>query len=973
MKSAGTFDPRQAAVKLLQKLALPGLVRATDDSRLVAPGDLFLAYPGETGDGRRYILNAVKRGAKAILWEEEDFHWPIEWQTPNLGVRNLRLLAGEIAHLLAGRPGDKLSTIAVTGTNGKTSISQWIASAHPAPCAVIGTLGAGFPGKLTPTGFTTPKATTMAELLAGFVAQGAGAYALEASSIGIAEGRLAALKVDVAIFTNFTRDHLDYHGSMEAYAAAKEKLFTIMRPRLAIINRDDPMGERLAEKSEAEKTVTYSLLGKDADVTAEDIRSTADGQEFRLKTPEGEAIVATAVLGRYNIANMLAVAAVLADLGLSPDAIAARLASLVPPPGRMERYGEEGTPAVVVDYAHTPDALENALLALRPLAEARGGRLFCLFGCGGGRDPGKRPQMGAIAAANADKVWLTSDNPRFEDPELIVQEIKKGIDDYVFSRRCHLEVDREAAISEMLAEARPEDVCLVAGKGHETGQEIAGRQYEFRDGAKVEAALSQWKAARLWHKHWRNGQMHWALADIAERLQVEMLGTNLPIHGVATDTRADCKGKLFVALKGERFDAHAYLHEAVAAGAVALMVESTQELPEGIPALVVPDCRRALGELAKCWRSFFSLPLIGLTGSNGKTTTKEMIAGILAEACGKEEVLATQGNLNNEVGLPLTLLQLQPSHRAAVIEMGMSHPGEIAYLAAIAAPTIALVTNAGHAHLEGVGDLDGVAREKGSIYGSLADDGIALINGDDAYAELWRGIAPQESIVTFGLAPQFHFAGEIAGEGLKTRLTVASGFSDPMDITLAVPGAHNARNALAALAAASFALASLLLEEEEIATFCKRGLEGFTGVAGRLQVVTLANGATVLDDTYNANPDSVRAGIDVLANAIGKKILVLGDMGEIGEAGHQHHDEIGGYAKSMGIDCLYTIGDLSKQAARNFGAGASSHNSPEALVAPLQKDLPPDATVLVKGSRFMKMERIVALLVAAGKENKACC
>ncbi|MCL2021230.1 MAG: UDP-N-acetylmuramoyl-L-alanyl-D-glutamate--2,6-diaminopimelate ligase [Betaproteobacteria bacterium] len=968
-KANAMSEAQKAAQSLLQRLSVPGLGGATDDSRLIRPGDLFLAYPGETGDGRRHILDALSRGAKAVLWEEEDFAWQAEWKTPNLAVRNLRALVGEIAHELAGFPGKKLSLIAITGTNGKTSISQWLASAYPKPCAAIGTLGAGFSGALVSTGFTTPRAAMLARLLADFVGEGARACALEASSIGMAEGRLDALDIDIAIFTNFTRDHLDYHGSMEAYAAAKEQLFCAMQPRLAIINLDDPLGERLMEKSRAGKTVGYSLAGKSAAIEARAIASTTSGQVFRLVTPEGEALVETALLGCYNIANMLAVAAVLVDVGLAPGEIAARLSKLSPPPGRMERYGGEDTPCIAVDYAHTPDALENALLALRPLAKARQGRLFCLFGCAGGRDVGKRPQMGKVAAAGADKAWLTSDNPRFEEPELILRDIREGIAADVFDTRCHLEPDREAAIMHMLAAAEPEDVCLVAGKGHESWQEIAGSYYEFRDGAKVEQGLMQWKATRPWHTHWRSGQMHWALADIAPRLQADLRGEDCVIHGVTIDSRADCRGRLFIALQGERFDAHDYLSDAVQAGAVALMVERPEKLPQGVPALVVADCRRALGALAQCWRQFFRLPLIGLTGSNGKTTTREMIAGILEDAFGEDKVLATAGNLNNEVGLPLTLLRLRPSHRAAVIEMGMNHPGEIARLAQIACPGIVLVTNAGHAHLEGMGNLTGVAAEKGSIYAGLAADGIALINGDDAYAELWRGMAAGRRSMTFGIAPDCDFAGEAEQQGLQTRLLVKKGLGEPLEVILAVPGAHNARNALAALAAASSALSALSLDGKTIAAHVKRGLEAFTGVAGRLQVMRLNNGAILLDDTYNANPDSVRAGIDVLAAAIGKKILVLGDMGEIGVAGHQYHDEIGGYAKSMGIDRLYTLGELSRQAARNFGAGAASHNSPETLVSALQKELTADTTVLIKGSRFMRMERVVAILPVTGKEK----
>jgi UDP-N-acetylmuramoyl-L-alanyl-D-glutamate--2,6-diaminopimelate ligase len=353
---------------------------------------------------------------------------------------------------------------------------------------MIGTLGAGFSGALQDTGFTTPEATTLMRYLADFQSAGARACALEASSIGIAEGRMNGARVDVAVFTNFTRDHLDYHGTMAEYAAAKARLFAWPRLRLAVVNLDDELGRRLALETTALKVVGYTLGSErsplPATIRAEDLRSTGDGQAFTLATPHGRAEVRTAVLGRYNIANLLAVAAVLQDAGLTVDDIAARLAALPPPAGRMERYGHHGEPLVAVDYAHTPDALENALIALRPQAEARGGQLFCVFGCGGERDRGKRPEMGRIATRLADRVWLTNDNPRSEDPAEILAEIQGG------APAAEVEADRRLAIRRAVLAADAADVILVAGKGHESYQDIAGIRYPFADGEEVRAALA---------------------------------------------------------------------------------------------------------------------------------------------------------------------------------------------------------------------------------------------------------------------------------------------------------------------------------------------------------------------------------------------------------------------------------------------------------------------------------------------------
>jgi UDP-N-acetylmuramoyl-tripeptide--D-alanyl-D-alanine ligase len=448
--------------------------------------------------------------------------------------------------------------------------------------------------------------------------------------------------------------------------------------------------------------------------------------------------------------------------------------------------------------------------------------------------------------------------------------------------------------------------------------------------------------------------MNWLLSQVAAATGGRLCGADPALSGVTTDTRAVLPGQLFIALRGERFDAHDFLDQAVAAGAAALLVADASKLPAGIPAVVVADTRLALGALAAAWRASFALPVIAVTGSNGKTTTKEMIAAILKAAFG-DAVLATRGNFNNDIGLPLTLLGLNAGHRAAVIEMGMNHPGEIAYLAPLGAPTVALVTNAQRAHLEGMGDLDEVAREKGSIFTGLASGGVAVINADDAYAEFWRGMAAPHGVRSFAIDHAADVRGQVRQHGLETQLTLSAPEGEG-ELRLRVAGRHNARNAVAAAAAC---LAAGIPLAEVVA-----GLESFAGVKGRLQRRAGRLGAEILDDTYNANPDSVRAGIDVLAATIGRKILVLGDMGEIGEASGQYHDEIGGYAKSQGIDRLFALGDASQQAVRNFGDGARHFCNIEKLLSAVDKELGPDTTVLVKGSRFMKMERVADALAA---------
>ncbi|MFZ2267387.1 MAG: UDP-N-acetylmuramoyl-tripeptide--D-alanyl-D-alanine ligase [Azonexus sp.] len=448
--------------------------------------------------------------------------------------------------------------------------------------------------------------------------------------------------------------------------------------------------------------------------------------------------------------------------------------------------------------------------------------------------------------------------------------------------------------------------------------------------------------------------MKWLLSQVAAAVGGRQVGADVALDGVSTDTRAIAAGQLFIALRGEHFDAHDFLAPAVASGASALLVDAEDKLPAGVPAVVVADTRLALGRLGAAWRAGFSLPVIAVTGSNGKTTTKEMIAAILKAQFGAA-VLATRGNLNNDIGLPLTLLGLSERHHAAVIEMGMNHPGEIAYLAPLGAPNVALVTNAQRAHLEGMGDMDEVAREKGSIFAGLQPNGVAVVNADDCYADTWRTMAAPHTVRTFGIDHAADVHGKVHQHGLETQLELSAPEGQAA-LRLRIPGRHNARNAVAAAAACLAAGVPL--------SAVVAGLEGFSGVKGRLQRRVGKNGAEILDDTYNANPDSVRAGIDVLAATIGRKLLVLGDMGEIGEASGQYHDEIGGYAKSQGIDRLYALGDAAQQAVRNFGDGARHFCNLEKLVAAVDKELGPETTVLVKGSRFMKMERVVAALIA---------
>ncbi len=486
--------------------------------------------------------------------------------------------------------------------------------------------------------------------------------------------------------------------------------------------------------------------------------------------------------------------------------------------------------------------------------------------------------------------------------------------------------------------------------------------------------------------------MRGSLAQLAAAIEGARMTRDASFDGVSTDSRTVQAGALFVALRGEKFDAHDFLDQVAARGVAGVVVE---HLPEGfaLPAIVVPDTLAALGRIANTWRRQYDIPVIGVTGSNGKTTVKEMIASILAAAFGEAGRLATQGNLNNEIGVPLTLMRLEAVHRAAVVELGMNHPGEIGRLSAIAAPTVGLVNNAQREHQEFMHTVEAVARENGSVLAALPADGVAVYPGDDTYTDLWRGLAPCASL-TFGLGEDCDVRASYTATEFGSTLEVSfpqkarrpreepmhsshetqdpqastlsmgprlRGDDGGFTVRLAAAGVHNVRNALAAIACALAAG----IETDAIV----RGLEAFAPVGGRLQRKQAASGATVIDDTYNANPDSMRAAIDVLAACPAPRVLVIGDMGEVGTQGREFHEEIGAYAQSRGIETVFAFGDMARHLT---GSGARHYEQFDELLAALDKKLgsKSDATVLVKGSRFMKMERVVNHLIGSPNTGK---
>lgn len=913
------------------------------DSRRVQPGDVFVAVPGRHSDGRQYIDQALHAGAQVVLShvskaqpesaksdaadiaDAADHQTWVDFTQVNtvFHIHNLQTILGELAHIWYGQPSDQLTVIAITGTNGKTSCSQWLAQAlrHLGYRAgAIGTLGVtDVAGHQHAGALTTPDVITLHQQLALFVRQQAQYVVMEASSIGLDQGRLDGVRIKWAGFTNLTHDHLDYHGDMTQYAQAKALLFKRQELLGAAINQDDPYGSQMKAVCHA-PVLSYGL--GHAMVCAQGIEQIHQGTRFDLKIDSHNTPIQVPFFGDYNVSNVLCVASLLHLLGQPINKIAQALNALSPVSGRLEPVLWDSTgPLVLVDYAHTPDALTHVLQTTRTLAQQRSGQLICVVGCGGDRDVTKRPLMGATASQLADQLILTSDNPRSESPEHIIEQMRQGIAHDVMQTtgKVRMYLKRDLAILLAILKAQPQDVVVIAGKGHETGQEVEGVTYPFDD-------------------------RQWARLGLTMR--------QAPHY--ETDSRALQTGAVFIAIAGDRFDGHDFLKQVQQQGACVAIVNQINHTID-LPQIEVGNTRQALLTMGQAWRACFTIPIIGVTGSNGKTTTKEMIAAMLATAWGPTQRLATQGNLNNDLGVPLTLLLLRPHHQVAVIEMGMNHPGEIAVIAQCAQPTVGLVLNAQREHQEFMQTVQAVAQENGSVFNHLSGSTpVAVFPSDEPFSQLWQSMvtehAPEATVHTFGAdsTAKFRYA-QVVQTSTGGHRFVLHCPAGQIDIELTVPGQHNIRNAVAACACAAAVGVSL--------TQMADALRSFGAVKGRMHMHRLTDQVTLIDDTYNANPDSVRAAIDVLVNLPTPRVLVLGDMGEVGNHSAAMHAEVGDYAKQAGVNHLLTMGQDTEHAAQAFGSHAKRCATVDQVCSELLTLTP--RSILVKGSRFMKMETVV--------------
>jgi murE/murF fusion protein len=923
-----------------------GAVR--DDSRKVEKGDLFVAVKGLRSDGHAFVGTAIERGAAAIVVEHE----LADVKVPQVIVPSASKALGPLVGRLLGDPAKSLVLVGITGTNGKTTttylVESILAAAGKKP-GVIGTVEYRWAGETHEAPYTTPTPQVLHETFAAMKAAGCTHVVMEVSSAALARDRLSGLDFAVGAFSNLTQEHLDVHGTMEAYRDAKRLLFRDhLAGGTAVVNVDDPEGEGMAAAANAEvtKTLRVAIERPGAEIRVLFKESTVKGIAASFSTPRGDvAIEAKPLIGEYNVANLALAVGIAEALDISHEHIAAGIAALRGVPGRVERVANHADLDILVDYAHTPDALRNVLTALRPLTRRR---LICVFGCGGDRDPTKRPKMGAAVAELADLAIVTSDNPRTEDPRTIIDQILPAVPKPFF-----VDVDRRAAIHAAIAEATPGDVVVIAGKGHEDYQIIGTTKNHFDDREEAAAAAVE--------------REHRLVAGLARDAGGDVLGDGrLLVDRVVIDSRAVAPGALYVAVRGEKFDGHRFCLDAIKAGAVAVMVdkEGKRWAPAAAPELLAPelrtlktagivvaDTRIALGKIARAHRRAWasdSKRLVAITGSAGKTTTKELTRAALAMS---GTTHGAEGSLNNETGLPLTLLGLRLFHQFGVVEKGKRGMGQIEYLTKIAEPDIAVVVNAGSAHIELLGSTDAIAQAKSEIWIGMKPTGHVIRPAGDDRLERWSRIhAPGARHVTFGEGEADVRLVEYMPTPLGGRLKLDV-FGELHDLELQLVGKHAAIDACAALAAAHAAGSSVASALAGLARALPASMRG--------EVVELG-GRHVIVDCYNANPASMAAALQTLAERAHAlpKVAVLGDMLELGDHAPAAHKEIGELAKKLGIKVI-ALGDHAATVANAAGSESMVVLTHEDAADAALAETEHGGWVLLKASRGMKLEGVL--------------
>ncbi len=946
------------------------------DSRKASPGCLFMAMAGTKANGADYVEDAVSRGATCILVQEDVLnHLPslIQEKAAILTAASMRKAAGVLSNTFFGSPSSKLNVVGITGTNGKTTctyILEQIFKAWGKKTAISGTICQRIGQEESKSCLTTPDCVSFHAFLKRCVDEGVDFVITEVSSHALDQGRVAGCRFALSLFTNLTRDHLDYHGNLEEYFRAKSQLFTSRYTNKCVINMDDAYGKRLFDGCTLEK-LSYSLSSPGADVHAREFILGSQGIEAILDIMGQDLHVESKLIGRFNLLNIIACVCAARFLGVPEGHIAGGIRAARSVPGRLEKIESCGVSAFV-DYAHTPDAVKNVLEGIR---EIKGdGLLITVIGCGGDRDKGKRPEMARISAKLSDLAVFTSDNPRSENPLSIIRDMLHGVPKDL-RQKVRIIEDRAEAIRWACAQATRGDLIVVAGKGHEDYQIIGGKRWPFTDKQALEEAFYLLSCkAREERRSCRTFCP--TLENVVRATDGECDKKHLfiPFDSVCTDTRTLVPGAIFWALKGEKFDGRTFVSQAFKKGAVAAVCQKGKGKPDvdaEAPIIFVEDSLYALGQFASWYRRFLGLKTIAITGSCGKTTTKDLVASVVSQTF---KTQATEGNFNNLIGLPLTLFSMRPGVEWAVVEMGTSLPGEIKRLCEIACPEVGIITCIRPVHLEGLGDIKNISQEKGYLFESLPESGTAIVNLDDQLVCENLARTRAKNIWGFGTVSACGRLKEAAGrvilrswqsteQGLVVGLD-ASG--ENLEIRSRLFGSVNAMNIAAAVATGL----GLGISMDDIVS----GIEKCPAPKARMNIEVIS-GWIVIDDTYNANPASMEAALHMVsehAPGLGRN-LVLGDMLELGQDAERFHFELGQKAAQLRPRSLVAVGEMADVMA----TGAKSQGLSKGCIFTFktaqeaasflaeEKGLFFNGTrkvVLLKGSRGVCLEKVASVI-----------
>jgi MurE/MurF fusion protein len=968
MKLAELLKPLAAQITspaLDANVADSDISAVTDDSRAVKAGSLFVAVRGRSVDGHQFLAKAKALGACAAIVETVDHAVAL----PQIVVVNSAHALGVLVGEIHGAPASAMTMIGITGTNGKTTTTYLMESiiieAGGKP-GIIGTVSYRWAGNTVDAPYTTPTPEVLHSTLAQMRADGCTHVIMETSSVAFSMSRVAGIEFAVGAFSNLTQDHLDVHGSMEAYRDAKRMLFTQhLGLGVAVVNVDDAAGEYMASGASGRvlKVSSEQAAGVvDAEIRVQQCDSSVRGISAEIKTPRGLVQVKSQpLLGNYNVANVALAVGIAEALGIPHNAIARGIETLPGVPGRVERVANDQNLDVLVDYAHTPDALINVLQALRPLTKRR---LICVFGCGGDRDPTKRPKMGAAVAQYADLAVVTSDNPRTEQPQAIIDAILPAVPNPFF-----VSVDRRTAIAAAVSEATPGDIVLIAGKGHEDYQILGATKIHFDDREEAAAAM------RL--------RPRFHLDRIAAALQVSCGAPEVVASRVVIDSRIAAAGDLYVAIVGERLNGNDFVSAAFEAGAVAAIVAkqdaervlATLNEEQRPRVLVHQDPRQALGVVAaghrQRWGEDPTRKLVAVTGSAGKTTTKELIRGALS-AVGNTH--AAHGSLNNETGVPLSLLALREHHRFAVVEMGMRGAGQIEYLTKMARPDIGVVVNAGSAHIELLGSTDAIAAAKGEMWMGLAEGGVVVRPAQDErlakWANHWSSAA---RTLTFGESVDADvqltgYRTDLVPGQASLKMKVSNGAQRvELEGTSRLLGRHAAVDAACAVAAAVAAGVD--------ASVALAGIANVRNAAMRGEVVVV-DGRNVIVDCYNANPASMAASLQMLAELAGPVVngarsglAIVGDMLELGGFSQAAHQDVGKQIDQLDLGVI-ALGHWRNEVLTHAVHVIACDDDPSAAAAAALAATKAGDWILLKASRGMRLERVLEAMTKRSSSQK---